>query len=295
MRTINDPKEMQATALALKQQGKSIGVVPTMGYLHEGHLSLARTARNMCDFTILTIFVNPTQFAPGEDFEKYPRDFERDKKLCAAEKIDLIFHPAYTDIYHKNHSVYIVDEALSSVLCGASRPGHFRGVLTIVAKLFNLTMPDVAVFGQKDAQQAVLIRRMARDLNFPVNVVVNPIVREPDGLAMSSRNKYLSPEERKEAVCLSRGITAAEQAFQQGCRNTLALKEIARAEIGKAPSAEIEYVETVDFNTLQPVTEVKTETLLAMAVRFGKTRLIDNTVLRAGFQQTQATQDLARP
>ena len=193
---------MQKTALEMRLKGKKIGLVPTMGFLHDGHLSLVKVARQHADIIILSIFVNPTQFGPNEDFNQYPRDINQDKKLCEKHGVDIVFHPSAEDMYTSDNSVYIAEDRLSRQLCGASRPGHFRGVLTVVAKLFNLALPHVAVFGQKDAQQAKLLQQMAFDLNFPVKILTGAIIRESDGLAMSSRNMYLSKQERQDALCL---------------------------------------------------------------------------------------------
>jgi len=276
MQILTAPAAMQQAALAWRRAGKRIGLVPTMGFLHEGHLSLVRLARQHADAVVLSLFVNPTQFGPAEDFGRYPRAFERDCALCEAAGVDVIFHPEPEAMYPAGHSVFVVEDALSKGLCGGSRPGHFRGVLTVVAKLFNLTQPDVAVFGQKDAQQARVIRQLARDLNFPVAIVLAPIVREPEGLAMSSRNAYLSPAERCDALCLSRALKAARRLYRAGEREAGALRAAAEGELAATPAARIDYVALVDADTLQPVERAERPILLALAAWIGKTRLIDN-------------------
>jgi pantoate--beta-alanine ligase len=228
---------------------------------------------------IVTIFVNPSQFGPGEDLDKYPRDFERDKELCEKRGVDAIFAPSPEEMYFPDSSVWVIEESLSKGLCGKSRPGHFRGVLTVVSKLFNAALPDIAVFGQKDAQQAAIIKRMVRDLNFPIEIIIGPIVRESDGLAMSSRNKYLSPEERKNALSISRAIFEAESALKENNADDSA--NIIRRATEKISSSggKVDYVELVDFETLQPVEKIAGPSLFAIAAFFDKTRLIDNIVL----------------
>ena len=271
---------MQDTALALRANGRRIGIVPTMGFLHEGHASLIRLARARAEVVIVTLFVNPTQFGPAEDLSRYPRDFERDRALCEAEGADILFAPAPADVYPPDHSVWVEEVRLSRGLCGASRPGHFRGVCTIVAKLFHLTQPQIAVFGEKDGQQLRIIRRMVRDLDFPVEIVAGPTVREPDGLAMSSRNSYLSLEERAQAPCLRQALDEAVRRLAGGERNAGRLREAMADVIRRAPQARIDYIETVDDETLDPVETVQRPVLVALAVFLGRTRLIDNTVLR---------------
>lgn len=259
-------------------QGQSVALVPTMGYLHDGHLSLIRKARPLADKVVVSIYVNPTQFAPGEDLEAYPRDFNRDEHLCEDEKVDCIFYPSNSEMYTTTHQTYVTTEDLSTLLCGKSRPTHFRGVTTIVAKLFNIVQPQVAVFGQKDAQQALIIKRMVEDLNFPVQIHVAPIVREADGLAMSSRNKYLSAEERSQAPVLYQALQLAQEGWHRG-QSIDNLRAQVSALIASSPLAEIDYVEFSDAATLQPVREASGPVLLALAVRFGSTRLIDNIIL----------------
>ena len=272
---------MQATAACARRAGRRIGLVPTMGYLHAGHLSLVRLARDRADLVVLSIFVNPIQFGPGEDPSAYPRDLARDEGLCAAGGVDVVFCPEARDMYAPDHSVHVEEGLLSRTLCGANRPGHFRGVATVVAKLFNIVTPDVAVFGEKDAQQCRVIQRMVRDLNFPVAIVLGPTVREPDGLAMSSRNKYLTASERRDALCLRRALDEAERLAGLGTRDVGAVRRAIADIIGRVPSAAIEYIEAVDSGTLEPVSEIRGDVLVALAVRIGKTRLIDNTVLTA--------------
>jgi pantoate--beta-alanine ligase len=271
---------MQDAALALRAAGRRIGVVPTMGYLHDGHASLIRLARTRADVVIVTLFVNPTQFGPNEDLSRYPRDFERDRALCEAEGADILFAPEPGTVYATDHSVWIDEDRLSRGLCGASRPGHFRGVCTVVAKLFNLTQPHVAVFGEKDAQQLRVIRRMVRDLDIPVEIIAGPTAREPDGLAMSSRNACLSPEERAQAVCLRRALDEATGRLAAGERDAARLRAAMAEVVAGAPLAHADYVEIVDDETLEPVTTIDRPALAALAVFVGRTRLIDNTVLR---------------
>ena len=280
MQIVRAASDMQAIALALRAQGRRIGVVPTMGYLHEGHLSLVRLAKRHTDTVVVTLFVNPTQFGPGEDLAAYPRDFERDRDLCASAGADLIFAPEPADIYPPGYSTYVNEEALTGGLCGLSRPGHFRGVCTVVAKLYNICLPHVAVFGEKDAQQLRVLRRMTRDLNFPIEVLPGPIVREPDGLAMSSRNKYLTPDERRECTVLRRSLDLALRRVAEGLRDGPALEREVRDFISASPLARIDYVELVDDETLLPVTALERPAVLALAVHFGRARLLDNVLLK---------------
>ena len=280
MQIIDTPLEMQQTARSLKREGKTIGFVPTMGYLHAGHLSLMQIARPKIDVLVTSIFVNPTQFGPNEDLNTYPRDIERDTRMCQEVGVDMIFYPTPPQMYAPDHSVYVVENYLASGLCGSSRPIHFRGVLTVVAKLFNVVQPDLAVFGQKDAQQFRLIQQMTRDLNFPIEILAGPIIREKDGLAMSSRNEYLSPVERQEAICLNQALRKAEQLFAQGERWTNRYEHEIEEIIRRSKSAHTDYIEIVDLKTFQPVSKIDSPTLVALAVFFEKTRLIDNTVLR---------------
>jgi len=277
MEVITNPGQMQTLMLSLKKQGKKIGFVPTMGYLHEGHLSLIRCSKKENDITVVSIFVNPIQFGANEDFGRYPRDFERDKSLCEKENVDYIFYPSYEEMYPDGFQTYVEVAELSKGLCGDFRPGHFKGVATVVAKLFNIVCPDNVYFGKKDFQQLKVIQRMVKDLNFPVNVVGCPVVREQDGLAMSSRNKYLSDEERKSALYISKALFEAKRMFEDGITDPNLIKERVRQIISQAKHLkEIQYVEIVDSNTLKPVDKVKKSDVLAVAVYIGNTRLIDN-------------------
>ncbi len=282
MKPVSSVLEMQRTADSVRLQGKRIGVVPTMGYLHEGHLSLIRIARQHADVVITTIFVNPLQFAPHEDFSRYPRDIERDSIMAEKAGTDLLFIPEQNEMYSANHLAYVQIESLTEVLEGKIRPGHFRGVTTVVAKLFNITKPHVAVFGQKDAQQALLIQQMVRDLNFDVELIVAPIVREPDGLAMSSRNVYLTPDERKQSVVLFQSLKMAETIIADGERNCKCIKDAVRSLVASQSLATLDYISIADTSTLQEFEQLTSgiSILISLAVRFGKTRLIDNTIVR---------------
>ncbi len=275
-----DIPSLQAALAEARRAAWSVGLVPTMGALHEGHLSLVRRAREENDVVVVSVFVNPTQFGPQEDYSRYPRDLARDTVLAVEAGADLIFAPAAEEMYLPGHSTWVDVEGLSEGLCGASRPGHFRGVCTVVAKLFSLCRPDRAYFGRKDAQQLAVITRMARDLNLGVEIVPCAIVREADGLALSSRNVYLTPEQRQQAVALSRALQAAEALVAGGERRTEAIEAAVRQVLAEAPLGEVDYVALVDAEGLTPVESVESAVLLALAVRFGKTRLIDNTVLR---------------
>lgn len=263
----------------LKNQKEVIGLVPTMGYFHEGHLSLIDIARKHTDIVVVSIFVNPTQFAPEEDFDRYPRDIVRDEKLAKEHGTDIIFYPEISEMYPQPFYTYVTTEKLSKVLCGRTRKTHFRGVTTVVAKLFNIVQPDIAFFGQKDAQQSVIIKRMVKDLNFPIDVIVGPTIREKDGLARSSRNIYLSPEERSQASIIYKALTKAKKEVEKGNRNAEEISKLAYQIINSAPLAQIEYVEIIDDTNLKPVKIIKAGTFLAIAVFFGKTRLIDNIYL----------------
>jgi pantoate--beta-alanine ligase len=258
-------------------------LVPTMGALHRGHAALIDRARALAGAegtVVVSIFVNPTQFGPKEDLARYPRPFAADRKLCAEHGVDLIFHPTPEEMYPEGFSTYVEESVVSTPLCGASRPGHFRGVCTVVLKLFQITEPAMAVFGLKDFQQCAVIRRMVRDLNLPVKIVPAATVREPDGLALSSRNQYLSPEERAQAPVLRRALLSAEAAFRGGEPSAARLRLLLKKTIEGAPLARIDYVEIADAGTLRPVKEAKRDTVMAVAVFFGRTRLIDNLVLR---------------
>jgi pantoate--beta-alanine ligase len=276
---VTDVAEAKAAVAEARAAGKTIGLVPTMGALHEGHLSLVRTSSSECDFTVVSVFVNPTQFGPGEDFEKYPRDLERDTEVAAEAGADFIFAPPPGVMYPQGYATYVEVERLTEVLCGASRPKHFRGVTTVVTKLFNICKPDVAYFGQKDAQQAVVIKRMTRDLDMDVEIRVIPIVRESDGLAMSSRNKYLSEGERKQATCLFRALKRAEELFASGVADNGEIINEMTVVVEAEPDAIIDYISIVDADELGPVEQITGPALVALAVFFGETRLIDNTIL----------------
>ena len=282
MRIVTSVGGMQRLAKGLKAQKISIGFVPTMGYLHAGHMSLVENARKLVGkdgIVVVSIYVNPTQFAPTEDLSRYPRDLERDKKLCRDAGVDILFVPRNEEVYPADYSTYVVEEKLSKSMEGASRPTHFRGVTTIVAKLFNLVLPDVAVFGAKDFQQAAVVQRMVVDLNFPLRVVVAPTVRESDGLAMSSRNKYLDSAQRQQATVLWQSIQLAKTIVKVKATSAESLRSQIAELISTKPEARLDYVEFFDRETLQRSKEVKRGTHMAMAVFVGKTRLIDNATL----------------
>lgn len=279
MDIIASVKQMQDQALALKRQGKRIALVPTMGFLHEGHLRLVDAARAKADFVVMSLFVNPTQFGPHEDFEKYPRNLEKDSALAAGRGVDLLFTPVASEMYPAGHQTSIVVTELTRGLCSASRPGHFRGVATVVAKLFLIAQPDAAVFGEKDYQQLQVIRRMVKDLQFPVEVVGVPTVREADGLAMSSRNSYLSPEARRQAAQLHAALSRAQELLAEGERSGALLKAEAVKTLQEIPDIRIEYVEVVDADDLQTLETVDRPGRLMLAVHLHGTRLIDNASL----------------
>lgn len=276
-------RTIAASRRFLARAPRPVAFVPTMGALHEGHASLIDRARKLVGkkgTVVVSIFVNPTQFGPKEDFSRYPRPFAEDSAICKARGVDLIFHPSAEEMYPADRSVFIDESSLSSTLCGASRPGHFRGVCTVVAKLFQIVQPEFAVFGLKDFQQCMVIRRMVRDLNFPVKIVPSETVREPDGLAMSSRNRYLTPEERAQAPVLRRALLRAREAFRVGEKSAAKLQRILLKTIAEAPLARVDYAAVVDAETLQPVKTVARGSAFLVAVFFGKTRLIDNLWLR---------------
>jgi len=280
MQIVDSRGEMVSIAREVQRGGRTIGFVPTMGALHEGHLSLMREARSQCDVLVVSIFVNPTQFGPAEDFEKYPRDLNSDAALLTRERVDYLFAPTTTDIYPPGFSTYVTVEGLSEQLEGASRQGHFRGVATVVAILLNIVRPDVAFFGQKDAQQAAVLKRMVRDLAFDTRVVVLPIVREESGLALSSRNAYLSAEERRAATVLHLGLSEAESAYENGERDGARLLQQVRSAIAAEPLARVDYISLNDAETFEPLERIgERPALLSLAVYLGKTRLIDNMVL----------------
>lgn len=281
MKIVSSILEMQQTALELRREGKRIAFVPTMGFLHEGHASLLREGRKRGDILVLSIFVNPIQFGPAEDLDRYPRNLEGDCAIAGECGVDIVFTPAAAVMYPAGFQTSIRVKDLSLPLCGASRPGHFDGVATVVTKLFNIVQPDLALFGTKDFQQLAVIRRMVTDLSQPVEIVGMPIVREPDGLAMSSRNAFLSPEERQSALCLHRAIGLVQESYAAGERDANALLSAARRLILSEPAASIDYLELRDAATLEAVGEASDTTLMALAVRIGPTRLIDNTLLGA--------------
>lgn len=264
---------------AARAREARVALVPTMGALHEGHLSLVRAARAKSDAVVVSIFVNPTQFGPNEDFAKYPRNLERDRELLQHEGVDLVFVPSAEEMYPPGDTTWVEVQGLSERLCGRSRPGHFRGVTTVVSKLFHIIEPDVAFFGQKDAAQVAIIRRMVRDLHIPVDIEVGPIVRESDGLAMSSRNSYLSPEERESALVLHRSLTRVQALFDKGEREAGKLISTAKDEFAAEPAARLDYFEIVGPDTLEAVESIKHRSLVAVAAFLGRTRLIDNILL----------------
>ncbi|WP_018211823.1 pantoate--beta-alanine ligase [Desulfitobacterium hafniense] len=275
-------KKISAVRDIVKEQrgrGRSIALVPTMGYLHEGHLTLVEEARKSGAFVVMSIFVNPLQFGPNEDFARYPRDLERDAKKAEGAGVDLIFNPEVEEIYPAKNLTHVEVDELGDSLCGASRPGHFRGVTTVVSKLFHIVQPDRAYFGQKDYQQYLIICQMVKDLNFPIEVIGVPIVREEDGLALSSRNLYLSPEQRAEALVLQRSLGEAENWLRQGERSALTIEERIKELIRNESSGEIDYVEIRSAENLHRVEQIEGKIFIALAVRFGSTRLIDNKVL----------------
>ncbi len=280
MDIISKVNMMKEIAREARGKGKKIGFVPTMGFLHEGHLSLIRKAREISDITVVSIYVNPAQFGPKEDFENYPRDLTRDADLAIAEQVDYLFTPESQEIYPKGYTTYVEVKRLSDILCGRSRPGHFRGVATIVLKLFNIVLPSFALFGQKDAQQAIIIKKLVKDLNMDVEVVVAPTIRHEDGLAMSSRNSYLSKEEREAATVLYRSLKAAEQLIENGERDAEAVENEMRKMIETEPLARVDYVSITNTTNLENLSKISGNVLIAAAVFIGNTRLIDNIILK---------------
>ncbi len=278
MQIVRSPKKMQKICRELKRKGRIIGFVPTMGYLHKGHLSLVRIARKRSDILVLSVFVNPTQFGPKEDFNRYPRDFKRDRFLLESRlgRGDFLFAPQMKDMYPEGYLTYVNVDKTTHKLEGAIRPGHFQGVTTVVAKLFNIVQPDIAVFGQKDAQQAVVLKKMVDDLNYGIKMIIAPTVRERDGLALSSRNKYLSREERKQAKVLYQALRVAKEMIKKGERKVSKIASGMRTVINKQPLADVDYIAITDANSLELLNKLKGEILISLAVRFGKTRLIDN-------------------
>lgn len=270
---------MQKTAEKLRLRGSTIAFVPTMGYLHQGHISLMQEGRQLADTLVASIFVNPTQFGPGEDYDAYPRDPKRDAALAADAGVDILFMPEKDSLYPEKYETYITQSTLPKFLCGRSRPTHFTGVMTIVAKLFNIVKPNYAIFGQKDFQQLTIIKKMAKDLNFDIKIVGAPIIREPDGLAMSSRNKYLSHDQRKSALVLNQVLKQAQNSVARGQTSGESIVEMARKAIDSAGQTAIDYVELADPETLEKVSVIDRPVLMALAVRVGQTRLIDNCIL----------------
>ena len=279
MKIIETPDDMQRFSRGVRRAGKRLGFVPTMGALHEGHLSLVRAARKQSDCVAVSIFVNPLQFGPSEDFSKYPRNFERDCQLLEAEKVEVVFAPKVEAMYPAGAKTFVEIQEISDRLDGRSRPGHFKGVTTVVSKLFNIVQPDFAFFGQKDAAQVAILRRMVRDLNMDVQIVVEPIVREDDGLALSSRNSYLDPQQRKQALVLNRALMRVQFLVDRGERNPNVLIEAGKQVIAEEAGAKLDYFEIVDHDTLEAVEEITRGALVAVAAWIGSTRLIDNLLI----------------
>ncbi|MGQ9464696.1 MAG: pantoate--beta-alanine ligase [bacterium] len=279
MRKVSKIKVLREILDPVKKKGQKVGFVPTMGYLHEGHLSLIRIAHKNCNFVVSSIFVNPIQFGPNEDFNRYPRDLKRDEALLKKEKVDLLFYPSVKEMYADDYKTYVEVSELSSILCGKSRPGHFRGVATAVLKLFNIIKPDIAVFGEKDYQQAIIIKRMVKDLNLDVKIIMGPIVRENDGLAMSSRNIYLSPEERADATILYQSLKWAKELFYK--ENIKSPEYIINKmhQMIEAKNGRVDYIAVVDKDDLRPVKFIKKGDRILLAVFFGRARLIDNIAI----------------
>jgi len=280
MKVIKIIEEMKKTARHERSSGKSIGFIPTMGYLHEGHLSLVKESLKKVNCTVVSVFVNPTQFGPKEDFKEYPRDLDRDSEILEKLGVDYLFVPDKEMMYPSGYETYVEVHDLQDKLCGRSRPGHFRGVCTVVLKLFNIVNPDVSYFGQKDAQQAIILKRMAQDLNIDVKIEVLPTVREKDGLAMSSRNTYLNPDERKAALVVSKSLKEAQEMIRKGVREAGKIIQRMRKIIEQEPLAKIDYVEIVSLERLNRVIEIEKEALIALAVFIGNVRLIDNAIVR---------------
>jgi pantoate--beta-alanine ligase len=279
MKILETIDSTRAATRAARRQGQKVGLVPTMGALHQGHMSLVRAAKEQSDYVAVSLFVNPLQFGPNEDLARYPRTLERDRDLLEQAGVDLLFAPSEVEMYPGRAATFVDVEGLSERLDGQSRPGHFRGVTTVVSKLFHIIEPDRAFFGQKDAAQVAIIRRMVRDLNLPVEIVVCPIVREPDGLAMSSRNAYLNPEQRKQVLVLSRSLRRVEELFGQGERDGAKLEVAGRQVVAEDPAVQLDYLAIVDPNSLEPVNPAAPGTLAAVAAYVGGTRLIDNVIL----------------
>ncbi len=279
MEIVREPEEMQKLADRFRFEGKRIGLVPTMGYLHEAHLSLVRKAKEHADVVVVSIFVNPTQFGPGEDFERYPRDEEGDRKKLEAEGVDVLFSPSVEAMYPRGYQTYVEVTEVSRGLCGDFRPGHFRGVATVVAKLFNIVKPHVAVFGEKDYQQLIVLKRMTEDLNFDVEIIPGELIREKDGLAMSSRNVYLSPEERERALILSRALFTGKELYENGERDAETIRNAVREMIEAQEGVTLQYVEVRDAETLEKIDRIEKPAVIAVAAIVGPARLIDNVVI----------------
>lgn len=279
VKTIEKISRMSTLAKMMKKEGKSIGFVPTMGYLHEGHMSLVRAAKKHTDVAVMSIFVNPIQFGQGEDFEKYPRNLRRDEILAREAGVDVVFYPSLKDMYPEGYATCVTVEKLTDTLCGESRPGHFKGVATVVTKLFNIAKPDVAYFGQKDMQQALVIKKVVMDLNMGIEIKIMPIIREKDGLAMSSRNMFLSETERKDAPILCQSLKNAENLIKQGERDAKKIVKTIEDIIRQKSAARIDYVKAIDTKELKEVKVISGEIMIALAVFFGQTRLIDNIII----------------
>jgi pantoate--beta-alanine ligase len=282
MKAAKTIKSVRKLVKAARDKGKKIGFVPTMGALHIGHISLIKKAAKECDFAVVSIFVNPAQFGPGEDFKKYPRPFKSDLAICRKAGVDVVFAPSPQEMYKKESLTWVNVEKLTEPLCGHSRPGHFRGVATVCAKLFNIVTPDVAYFGQKDAQQAIVIKRMVADLNMPVKIVIYPTVRQANGLAESSRNKYLSEQQKKDATCIYKALKKTESLIRAGTTKSKTIIDEMKKVLNQVPSIEIEYISIVDAETLQELEKITGRVLTAVAVKISSTRLIDNIVVDAG-------------
>jgi len=280
MRIISGIKQMQKVSKRIRQKGQTVGFVPTMGALHAGHLSLIRKARKENDKVIVSIFVNPAQFGPKEDFKKYPRDLRADTQICRQAGVDIVFRPNLREMYPQDYRTYVNVGELSNLLCGKFRPGHFRGVATVVNKLFNIVRPEIAYFGQKDAQQAIIIQKMVKDLNMPLKIRIMPTVREENGLAMSSRNRYLTEQEKKDAAILSQALNLARRLIRRGNRDPLDIIRKMRQLISRKNNISVQYIAIVDLKGLKPQGKVKDDVLIALAVFIGKTRLIDNIIVR---------------
>lgn len=282
MKVVRKTKEMQKLADRLRREGKIIGFVPTMGYLHKGHLRLVKIAKKKSDISVVSIFVNPLQFGPKEDYQTYPRDFQRDKNLLKNLEVDIIFYPNVKEMYPDTRLTFVQVKKLSEVLCGRSRPGHFKGVATVVTKLFNIVKPHIAVFGQKDYQQAIIIKKMVKDLNFDIKIIIAPTVREKDGLACSSRNIYLNEKERKEATVLYKSLMLAKRMIKEGEKNPEKIINEMEKLITSNSSGKIDYIEIVDAESLEPLKTISGKVCVALAVFFGKARLIDNILAQSG-------------